>query len=177
VRGFRWILAWCLSGACCLAQQDEKKLLERVLAKPDMSQINPMNAKKFDSGGFLAKKAAAGSSSFLYKQKTSPGKYENVRSFLGIKNPWIGKKLYESSTASVWSKTLIQNKDSAYPVESIDAGKFHQAERSASRREQPFRTSSYLAQGSAQGRLDQLSEQIDKNMTIEQVREILNKNR
>jgi hypothetical protein len=177
VRGFWWIFAWCLSGACCFAQQDEKKLLERVLAKPDMSQINPMNAKKFDSGGFLGKKAAAGSSSFLYAQKASPGKYENVRSFLGIKNPWIGRKVYESGKASVWSKTLIQNKDTAYPVASVKAGKFHEAERRASRREQPFRTSSYLAQGSAQGRLDQLSEQIDKNMTIEQVREILNKNR
>ena len=172
MRAFRWILAWCLSGACCFAQQDEKKLLERVLAKPDMSQINPMNAKKFDSGGFLMKKAASGSSSFLYTQKASTEKYENVRSFLGI-----GRKVHESGQSNVWSKTLIPNKDTAYPVESARAGKFHEAERRASRREQPFRTSPYLAQGSAQGRLDQLSEQIDKNMTIEQVREILNKNR
>jgi hypothetical protein len=177
VRVFGWILAGCLSGACCFAQQDEKKLLERVLAKPDMSQINPMNAKKFDSGGFLMKKAAPGSSSFLYTQKASTEKYENVRSFLGIKNPWIGRKVHESGEASVWSKTLIRNKNTAYPVESVSAGKFHEAERRASRREQPFRTSANLAQGSAQGRLDQLSEQIDKNMTIEQVREILNKNR
>jgi hypothetical protein len=171
------MLAWCLSGLCCFAQQDEKKLLERVLAKPDMSQINPMNGKKFDSGGFLMKKAAAGASSFLYTQKASPEKYQDVRSFLGIKNPWIGKKVYESGQASVWSKTLIRNQDTAYPAESVRAGKFHEAERRASRREQPFKTSPYLAPGSAQGRLDQLSEQIDKNMTIEQVREILNKNR
>jgi hypothetical protein len=177
VRAFGWIFACCLGGACCFAQQDEKKLLERILAKPDMSQINPMNAKKFDSAGFLMKKAPAESSSFLYRQKASTGKYENVRSFLGIKNPWIGKKVYEPNQASVWSKTLIRNKDTAYPVESAKVGKFHEADRSASRREQPFRTSPYLAQGSAQGRLDQLSEQIDKNMTIEQVREILNKNR
>jgi hypothetical protein len=177
VRTLGWILAWCLCGACCFAQQDEKKLLERVLAKPDMSQINPMNGKKFDSGGFLVKKAPAGSSSFLYRQKASTEKYENVRSFLGIKNPWIGRKVYEAGQASTWSKTLIRNKDASYPVESVSAGKFHEAERQASRREQPFRTSPYLAQGSAQGRLDQLSEQIDKNMTIEQVREILNKNR
>jgi hypothetical protein len=177
VRAFRWILAWCLSGACCFAQQDEKKLLERVLAKPDMSQINPMNGKKFDSGGFLVKKAASGSSSFLHTQKASTEKYANVRSFLGIKNPWIGRKVYESNRASVWSKSSIRNKDTGYPVESASAGKFHEGERSASRPEQPFRASPYLAQGSAQGRLDQLSEQIDKNMTIEQVREILNKNR
>jgi hypothetical protein len=177
VRAFRWILAGCLSSACCFAQQDEKKLLERVLAKPDMSQINPMNAKKFDSGGFLMKKEVPGSSSFRYTQKASTEKYENVRSFLGIKNPWIGRKVHESGQANVWSKTLIPNKETAYPVASTSAGKFHAADRRATRQEQPFRTSADLAQGSAQGRLDQLSEQIDKNMTIEQVREILNKNR
>lgn len=177
MRAFGWIIVWFLTGAYCFAQHDEKKLLERVLAKPDMSQINPMNAKKFDNGGFTVKKAAAGSSSFLYSQKTSTGRYENVRSFLGIKNPWIGRKVYESSQASVWAKTLIRNKDTAYPVKAVNAGKFHGAERKASRREEPFRTSSFLAQGGAQGRLDQLSEQIDKNMTIEEVREILNKNR
>ena len=177
MRAFGWILAWCLSGACCFAQHDEKKLLERLLAKPDMSQINPMNGKKFDSGGFLMKKPATKSSSFSYMQKASTEKYTDVRSFLGIKNPWIGRKVYEPSQASVWSKTLIQNKDTTYPIKSASAGKFPGAERKASRPEQPVRTSPYLAQGSAQGRLDQLSEQIDKNMTIEQVREILNKNR
>ncbi len=177
MRAFGVILLWFFAGACCFAQRDEKKLLERVLAEPDMSEINPMNAKKFDSGGFVVKKAASGSSPFLYNQKVSTEGYGNVRSFLGLKNPWIGRKVYEPSQASVWSKSLIVNKDTQFPVESAKPGKFHEAERRASRQEEPFKTSPYLAQGSAQGKLDQLSEKIDKKMTIEQVREILNKNR
>jgi hypothetical protein len=176
VRPVGLILLW-FSAACCFGQSDEKKLLERVLAKPDMSQLNPMNGKKFDSGGFLMKKTGSASSKFLYEQKTSTEKYQNVRSFLGVKNPWIGRKVYESDQASVWSKTLVPNQETKFPVKSGATGKFHAAERRASRREDPFNTSRYLGQGSSQGRLDQLSEQIDKNMTIEQVREILNKNR
>jgi hypothetical protein len=177
VRPFGFILLW-FSAACCFGQSDEKKLLERVLAKPDMSQINPMNGKKFDGGGFFMKKTPSASSQFLFEQKTSTEKYRNVRSFLGVKNPWIGKKVYESNQASVWSKTLVANQDTKkFAVKSAATGKFHEAERRAARREDPFKTSRYLAQGSSQGRLDEISEKIDKNMTIEEVREILNKNR
>jgi hypothetical protein len=176
VRPVGLILLWFFA-ACCFGQSDEKKLLERVLAKPDMSQINPMNGKKFDSGGFLLKKTGSASSKFSYEQKTSAEKYRNVRSFLGLKNPWIGKKVYESNQASIWSKTAISNQAAKFSVKSAASGKFYEAERRASRREDPFRTSRYEAQGSSQGRLDQVSEKIDKNMTIEQVRELLNKNR
>lgn len=176
MRAVRFIVLWLFVCACCFAQQDNKKLLERVLAKPDMSLINPMNEKKFDGGGFLLKKAPK-ASPFLYDQKASTQKYRNVRSFLGFKNPWFGKRVYESNQASVWSKTLIVNADTQFPVESARTSKFYQADKKASRREDPVKTSTYLGRGSAQGRLDQISEKIDKNMTIEQVREILNKNR
>jgi hypothetical protein len=175
--GVRWFALWLLAGACCFGQQEDKKLIERVLAKPDMSLINPMNEKKFDGGGFLLKKAAVGPSSFAYDQKTSPEKYRNVRSFLGLKNPWFGKKIYESNQASVWSKTLITNADAEFPVKAAKTERFYQADKKASRREEPLKTSAYLGRGSSQGRLDQISEKIDKNMTVEQVREILNKNR
>jgi hypothetical protein len=176
MRWIRLLAVWLLASACGFAQQDEKKLLERILAKPDMSQINPMNGKKFDGGGFFLKKPAANSSAFGYDQKISTEKYGNVRSFLGLKNPWIGKRIYDANTATVWSKTLIANGNTAFPVETAKTQKFYQADRKAARREDPVRTSPYLGKGSSQGRLDQISDKIDKNMTIEQVREILNKN-
>jgi hypothetical protein len=177
MRGVRLIALWLLAGGCCFAQADEKKLLERVLAKPDMSQINPMNGKKFDGGGFLLKKAAVGTSSFAYEKNVRTEKYSNLRSFLGLKNPWFGKRIYESNQATVWSKTLIPNAGTEFPVEAAKTEKFYQADKKASRREEPVKTSPFLGRGSSQGRLDQISDKIDKNMTIEQVREILNKNR
>jgi hypothetical protein len=177
IRAWPFLVFWLLAGACCFAQQADKKLLDRVTAKPDMSLINPMNNKKFDGGGFSFRKKAAGSSKFLYEQKFSAGKYRNVRSFLGLKNPWFGKMVYDSSQASLWSKTLGVSSGKKVPVESAQTQKFYQADRKVARREEPVKTSAYLGRGGAQGSLDQISEKIDKNMTIEQVRELLNKNR
>jgi hypothetical protein len=170
---------WLLTGLSCLAQhpQTEKKLLDRVTAKPDMSLLNPMNGKKFSAGGFSQGKKGTESSTFLYNQKFSTEKYRSVRSFLGFKNPWFGKEVYDSKKASLWSKSLIANADKKIPVESSDARKFHLAEKKAAKREEPVKAPGYLRPGSAQGSLDRISEQIGKNLTIEQVREILNKDR
>ena len=176
MRACPFLVFW-LAGACCFAQQADKKLLDRVTAKPDMSLINPMNGKKFDGGGFSFDKKEAGSSKFLYDQKFSAGKYRNVRSFLGLKNPWFGKMVYDSSQASLWSKTLVVDAGKKFPVESAHTQKFYQDDKKAARREEAVKTSAHLGRGSVQGSLDQISDKIDKNMTIEQVRELLNKNR
>jgi hypothetical protein len=177
MRACPFLLFWLLAGACCFAQQADKKLLDRVTAKPDMSLINPMNDKKFDGGGYSLGKKATGSSKFLYQQKFSAEKYRNVRSFLGLKNPWFGKMIYGSSQASLWSKTLGVNAGKKVPVESAQTQRLYEADKKAARREEPVKTSAYLGRGGAQGSLDQISDKIDKNMTIEQVRELLNKNR
>jgi hypothetical protein len=163
---------------CCLAQQhsDDKKLLERVMANPNMSLVNPMDGKKFNTAGFSSAKKATGPSTFLYDQKFSSQKYQNVRSFLGVKNPWFGKVVYESNKASLWSKTLVKNADKKVDVESVKTRKFHLADKKAAKREDPVRGSTYLERGGAQGSLDRVSEQIGKNLTIDQVRQILNKN-
>ena len=63
------------------------------------------------------------------------------------------------------------------PVESAQTQRLYEADKKAARREEPVQTSAYLGRGGAQGSLDQISDKIDKNMTIEQVRELLNKNR
>jgi hypothetical protein len=166
-----------LAGACCLAQQDDKKLLERVMGKPDMSLINPMNGKKFQGEGFSPGKKAVGSAKFLYDEKVPAQKSHSVRSFLGVKNPWFGKVVHDSNQASLWSKSLVANADRKIAVESAKVQKFHQADKKAARRDEPVKAAAYLGRGSAQGSLDQISDKIDKNMTIEQVREILNKDR
>ena len=113
------LLIWFLTAVCCFAQQADKKLLDRVTAKPDMSLLNAMNGKKFEGGGgfLLDKKPASSSRKFVYEPKVSVEGYRNVRSFLGVKNPWLGKMVYDSGKASVWSKSLVANAGTKIPVE------------------------------------------------------------
>ena len=85
--------------------------------------------------------------------------------------------VHDSSQASLWSRTLVVNAGKKVPVESAQTQKFYQADKIAARREEPVKHRPILAKGSAQGSLDQISDKIDKNMTIEQVRELLNKDR
>ena len=176
MRACCFLFFFLLTRACCLAQQD-KKLLERVTGKPDMSLINPMNGKKFQGEEFSSGKKAVGPSKFLYDQKLSAQKYHSVRSFLGVKNPWFGKLVHDSRRANLWSKNSVLNADRQVSVKSAKTQKFYQADERAAGREQPVKTSPYLGRGGAQGSLDQISDKIDKNMTIEQVRELLNKDR
>ena len=173
------LLIWFLTAVCCFAQQADKKLLDRVTAKPDMSLLNAMNGKKFEGGGgfLLDKKPASSSRKFVYEPKVTVEGYRNVRSFLGVKNPWLGKLVYDSGKASVWSKSLVANAGTKIPVEPAPTQGFFQGGKKAAKREEPMKTSTYPARGKAQGSVNQFSDKIDKNMTIEQVREILNKNR
>ena len=129
-----------------------------------------------EEDSFLRRRLSGRHLSHMIK-KPRPKSTRNVRSFLGLKNPWFGKKIYESNQASIWSKTLITNAGAEFPVKAAKTERFYQADKKVSRREEPVKTSTYLGRGSSQGRLDQISEKIDKNMTVEQVREILNKNR
>ena len=110
-------------------------------------------------------------------RNSQPKNIEAFALFLGLKNPWLGKTVYDSSQASLWSRTLVVNAGKKVPVESAQTQKFYQADKRVGRREEPVKTSAYLGRGSVQGSLNQISDKIDKNMTIEQVRELLNKDR
>ena len=77
-----------------------------------------------------------------------------MRSFLGVKNPWLGKLVHDSGKASVWSKTLVGNAGTKIPVEPAPTQGFFQGGKKAARREEPMKTSAYLGRGSAQGSVE-----------------------
>ena len=138
-----------VSVTCCFAQQTEKKLLDRVTAKRDMSLLNPMNGKKFETGGASLGKRDAGRQSST--TRNFPPKRSDRSLFLGLKNPWAGKMVDDSRQVSLWPKTLVANEGKKFPVESAEAAKFHQADRKAARREEPVKTSAYLAGAACRG--------------------------
>lgn len=169
------LLAWGTS----LAQQQEAGLSQRMDAKWDMSQRNFMDGKAFNMGSSLdfSKKTTMAQTSFLYDQKAKPEGY-TTRSFFGIKNPWIGTKIYEAKPASLWSKTLVENADKKYTTEEVmKTDSYAKSGQKANLGNSITLTPEFIPKSGTPGAMDQINDQLKKkNMTIDQVRELLNKN-
>ncbi len=141
--------------------------------KEDASLKTEFSDKTFSSGGGEFGKSMAGQKEFQFEQKVSSEKFA-TRSFLGIKNPWFGRKTVEADKASLWSKTGIANADKKFAVDAAGTREFYQADKKAGERMEEVPTRSTKVEGKAQGMMDSISSQ--KNLTVEQVRELLNKN-
>ncbi len=200
MRSFAPIFIWLAVCAVGLAQKKEESMnmIERMdagrnramaalnsantgkkgkKAKSDPLLESRFNNKTFQSGGDSLGKKANGVSPFLYDQKFTAQKFDAGRSFFGIKNPWFGNKVYRSGEADLWSKTLIANSDKKFRTGEAETKKAFDAEKMAATVEEPAQTKAFIAQAAAPGYVSQISDKITKDMTIEEVRELLNKNR
>ena len=165
------VCAFVTAGVCCVQAQDqEKKLVDRLL-KPDMTLQNDSQNKKFVGDGSVSINKRANVGTFFIHQKSHSKSFE-TRDF---------------STSQFYSRTY-QSKRGAYEVSSQQslakskapyanqtAHGVHDASQSgkkvASRAyggNRPF-----LDQGTNQKALNKKNEPL----TIEQVRELLNKNK
>jgi len=172
--------------ARCHAQQQEQGILDRIDssrnramaamnrgAKRDPSLGSALQNKKFNGGsGIVLDKKAAGPQSFRYDQKFSASHYNATRNFFGLKNPWFGKKVFAADEANLWSKSAMPNAEKKYRVENARVKEFYQAGKKAATTRDPVETKPFLGKGSAEGAVAQMK----KDLTIDDVREILNKN-
>jgi hypothetical protein len=140
--------------------------------KADPTLQNNFQSKTFNGGGGKFNKTLAGQNEYRYDQKVAASRF-GTRSFFGLKNPWFGKKVVETDKASVWSKTEVANANRKFPMEAAEMRSFYQADKKAAERAQPILTRSTEMEGKSQGFMDSVSQQ--KNLTVEQVRELLNK--
>lgn len=183
--------------ACCAAQQQEEGLLDRIQSsrnkamqaindyysqpkptlKRDRSLDSQFAGKKFGEGKItnLSKKAEL--KRFRAESKYASETYRTTRSFLGIKNPWFGTKVHSTESSPLLSKSLVKSLEKSYVIkDQAPVEAFYQADKRAERHAREVTTKTFLGRGSAQGAIDQISEKANKEMTIEDVRTILNKN-
>jgi hypothetical protein len=168
----RKLLATCLLIVCVSplrAQEQERKLIDRIV-KPDMTLQNDAQNKKFDaSGSFADKRAHVGT--FYLQEKSNSKKFSGTRDFSAKQHDVRLFAGGQPATANISSRTVVPN--SHYSTAS--ASGLDQARDAKKRKEtndfagnRPF-----LDQGKSQKSLSR------KNppLTIEQVRELLNKNK
>jgi len=179
-----WILHAALAAALFLgasglgySQTQERKLMDRVL-KPDMEQSNPLQTKSFSQASSVAlRKARESKDSYAGVRDAYIKEFAYTRSFLGIKNPWFGGKVYDTKRASLLTKSAILNADREVPVKKAEAASYYDATKGAYFGSPVVPVRPFIPQPAAQGSVSGISDKINHKMTIDEVRELLNKPR
>ncbi len=161
---------------CAHGQEADKKLLDRLMAQPDRNQLNSMNGKPFVGAGSFQLRDAAGTKAFSGQNKAATSSYGGLRSFFGIKNPWIGKKSADVRTAEVANLTM-PGVNGRFETKPDPVRAFADSEKAAAGtgREAPVRAAT--VEGASQRALSSISDKMKKDLTVDDVREILNKNK
>jgi len=169
------IFAIFLSWTCFQARADDRKLMDRLM-KPDMSrEQKDLQTKTFQSTDSLRiGKAAMGKPSFDANKTAGTQVYE-TRSFLGLTNPWFGKKVYKTDKAALWSTTVVNNIDKQYQVKTAETQQFYQAKKKANEPKDPVATTKFIPKGTTQNALNAYSEKATRDLTIDDIRQLLNK--
>jgi len=157
---------------CCVRAQDqEKKLVDRLL-KPDMTLQNDAQNKKFTGDGSVSINKRAKVGTFFIHQKSSSKKFSGTRDFATTQfysqTYRGGRNAYEVSSQQTLanSKATYANQTARGVRDAPQSGKKVASRAYAGNR--PF-----LDEGKSQKSLNRRNEPL----TIEQVRELLNKNK
>jgi len=164
--------------ASALGQEQEKKLMDRI-KKPDMNLSSTMQGKAFGgkSGSLGLRQAGESKDSYAGVRDAYIKDFPFTRSFLGIKNPWFGGKVYDAKAADTFSKSIIVNADREVPVRKAEAVGYWDATKAANFGSPVVPVRQYIPQPAAQGAVNQITDKINDKMTIDEVRELLNKPR
>ena len=154
------------------AQEQERKLLDRVL-KPDMSLQNSLQEKQFTGGGTVTMKQAR-TKSFLFFKKRVPEKEFATSDFRAKAFSGTRVSRYQNSEAKVSTTRRIPKADVPYSTAAFSAVRAApEARRAVAVSEFAGSDRPFLVRGKRQKALDQQN----RAMTIDQVRELLNKNK
>ena len=174
----RLLLLAMLFAVSAAAQTQEKSMMERFF-NPDMSLKSSFSGKEFEGKGFEGK--SYGSRSFQGANsyagvKSAQTKEFNTRKFLGIRNPWFGKKVYETDAVGDLRRYALA--DRGYSTKSVATKASRDASRQAasSGKTEADATRSFLGRGKSQDSLN-ASNPTPGRLSVEEVREMLNRNR
>lgn len=159
-----------------LAQQQEQKLLDRI-QRPDMQLGSPLQSKSFSgtAGPALKGAALANKAHHTAASGTLP-EFSGARSFLGIKNPWFGQRAYTAKQASLATRAGL-DVSQIHPLKATSAQPVFDAAKKADAPGEQFASKPFSVRGAASGAMQQISDKVKKEMTIDDVRELLNKPR
>jgi hypothetical protein len=94
--------------ATAAAQQQEQRMMDRIM-NPDRDRSNPMGAKAFSAKPFEGREFQ-GAVEYT-GVKAARTKEFTTREFLGIRNPWFGKRVYATEAARELNRYVLADRD------------------------------------------------------------------
>ncbi|MEI7864152.1 MAG: hypothetical protein WCI38_02185 [Chthoniobacterales bacterium] len=168
---FRALTVAILFAAPAAAQQQEQGMMDRIM-NPNRDRANPMGEKAFSSSPFAASEFRG--SREYGGVKSAQTKEYRTRVFLGVRNPWFGRRVYETKAAQELNRYVLSDKD--YASRSVETKAARDAQKSAPKFEGSVDTRDFLARGKSQGALNN-NYPSGSALSIDEVRELLNRNR
>jgi hypothetical protein len=164
-------LAVIFFGASCLfAQEQESKLVDRLL-RPDMTLSNPAQAKQF-SGGRQAASKSATVKEFSASASNVPKEFGGKKSFLS--RMFGGHRFHGGETnADVSTRSIAPTAPATIGTQTSSLARSNSDEGKAVGTPQFAATGPFLERGKSQ---KALSAQ-DRPLTVDEVRELLNRNK
>jgi hypothetical protein len=161
------------------AQQQEEGLLQRIEnAKPDSKKVNFMQNKGFAATTYGTK--AYGTATYGGLKGADVKTFE-TRSFFGVKNPWFGKKVfdtYASRSADRKAKETGQKfQTDAFAVQAYEKGQKKDLVDASTVVPDAAKPRKYLGreQPDKKDGVDKFTQNLSKDMSIDDVRDLLNK--
>ena len=155
------------------SQTQEVKLVDRIM-KPNREMANPLQNKSFTGTSPVSLKSSPAASQGFYGVKGATVKDFSTHSFLGLKNPWFGGRVFATKGEASLSKFDTKN---AGANKTTDVTAFYGAGKSASSGTGVVPVSTFVPEPKANGAVSRISDKVTKKMTIDDVRELLNKPR
>ena len=160
--------------ATAAAPQQEQRMMDRIM-NPDRDRANPMGVKAFAAKPFEGREFE-GSGQYTGVKSFRSKEYA-TREFFGIRNPWFGKKVYATEAARELNRYVLA--DRGYSSRRFETRAAADQDRAAPLREATGKdnTREFLARGKAQGSIDAAYPSRGDALSIDEVRELLNRPR
>lgn len=156
------------------SQTQEGTLSERINRNADRTLGNPLQNKSFSGTSSAPLKNSPAASQAFFGVKDATVKEFSTRSFLGLKNPWFGDRVFATKNAASPWKYDVKN---AGFNKTTDVAAYYGATKNAALGSPVVPVSPYVPAPAAPGAVSRISDKITKKMTIDDIRELLNKPR
>ena len=145
--------------------------MDRIM-NPKTDRENPMGEKTFEASPFSAR-SYRGAKEYGNVRSAETRGYR-TRVFLGIRNPWFGKKVYETRAARELTRYVLSDK--GFASRAVESKSARDSGKRAAGVDGAVDAREFLARGKAQGSLNN-AHSTGPALSIDEVRELLNRDR